>query len=147
MTKTNQKKNQNTKQPLLEEKPTTLSEKPHFLGWLMQTMMLNCGPGPNLIPMNWGVNLQKGGMSFYIIFLMIYFQNYSDAMLTYLFLHGSYGKAFDLNYNALGIFWLLKDMIFPDPTFQSKATVLSFGIMWAFVLGPYLVPAYKLASR
>jgi hypothetical protein len=41
----------------------------------------------------------------------------------------------------------MKDMIFPDPTFRAKATIFSFGIMWVTVLGPYLIPAYKLASR
>lgn len=48
--------------------------------------------------------------------------------------------------NYLGIFWYIKDMIFPDPAFQSKATVMSIGIAWFGVLGPYLVPAYRLAS-
>jgi hypothetical protein len=57
----------------------------------MQWLMFDFGPGPNILPLYLGVNLQKGGMSVYIMFLMVYYQNFSNAMLTYLFLHGSYG--------------------------------------------------------
>ena len=48
---------------------------------------------------------------------------------------------------SIGIFWYLKDSIFPDPSFQKKLTILSATGIWVFVLGPYLVPAYRLASR
>ena len=47
----------------------------------------------------------------------------------------------------VGIFWYLKDSIFPDPSFQKKLPILSASGIWLFVLGPYLVPAYRLASR
>jgi len=86
--------------------------------------------------MNVNINLQKCLMPFYIMGLMLYFSNYSDAMFHYLLLHGSYG-----------IFWYLKDCIFPDPAFQTKVPVMSAGIAWVATLGPYLVPAYRLASR
>lgn len=58
----------------------------------MQWLMYDFGPGPKMVPLSWSVNLQKGGMSLYILFLMMHFQNYSNAMIAYLFLHGSYGK-------------------------------------------------------
>lgn len=74
-------------------------------------------------------------MPVYIIALMMYFNNYSDAMFHYLILHGTYG-----------VFWYLKDCIFPDPAFQQKVTIFSAGIAWVAVMGPYLVPAYRLAS-
>jgi steroid 5-alpha reductase family enzyme len=48
---------------------------------------------------------------------------------------------------SIGIFWYLKDSIFPDPSFQKKLPILSASGIWLFVLGPYLVPAYRLASR
>ena len=57
-------------------------------------------------------------------------------MFHYLLLHGSYG-----------IFWFLKDQIFPDLSFQKKVTLFSAAISWFAVLGPYLVPAYRLATR
>jgi protein-S-isoprenylcysteine O-methyltransferase Ste14 len=84
-------------------------------------------------------------MTFYIIGLMVHFNNYSDAMFHYLLLHGSYGKSIS-NDLILGIFWFLKDTIFPDPAFQSNVTLGSALIAWIATLGPYLVPAYRLAS-
>ena len=44
------------------------------------------------------------------------------------------------------MFWLIKDCIFPDPAFQSRVTVGSVIVAWVAVLGPYLVPVYRLAS-
>lgn len=55
--------------------------------------MFSLPPGPKCIPMNYSVNLQKGGMSLYIVGLMIYFNNFSNAMFYYLILHGSYGNS------------------------------------------------------
>ena len=75
-------------------------------------------------------------MPFYIIGLILYYDNFSDAMFYYLILHGSYG-----------IMWLIKDNIFPDPSFQAKMTIFSAGLTWVGALGHYLVPAYRLASR
>lgn len=46
----------------------------------------------------------------------------------------------------LGVFWFLKDTIFPDPAFQCNVTLGSALIAWVAALGPYLVPAYRLAS-
>lgn len=46
----------------------------------------------------------------------------------------------------VGIFWFLKDTIFPDPAFQVNVTLGSVLIAWVSTLGPYLVPAYRLAS-
>jgi hypothetical protein len=54
--------------------------------------MNDLGPGPKCIPMNVNINMQKGLMTFYILGLMVYFENYSQAMFHYLLLHGSYGK-------------------------------------------------------
>ncbi len=56
-------------------------------------------------------------MAIYIIILMFYYQNFSQAMFTYLLLHGSYGKLVDLVVYVIGIFWIIKDIIFPDPAF------------------------------
>jgi hypothetical protein len=77
-----------------------------WIGKTFDFLMYNFPPGPRLIPINYSVNFQKAGMTLYIIGLMFYYNNFSTAMLYYLYLHGSYG-----------FFWLLKDMIFPDPAF------------------------------
>ena len=76
---------------------------------------------------------------------MLYFNNFSNLMFTYLLMHGSYGKK-SCYLSLLGVFWYLKDNIFPDPSFQSNITFMSAGVIWLGVLGPYLVPAYRLAS-
>eukprot|EP00347_Sterkiella_histriomuscorum_P018461 403345432 len=53
-----------------------------------------------------------------------------------------------INLQKCGAFWVLKDVIFPDPNFQKKATVMSGGlVIWLTVLGHYMVPVYQLASR
>jgi hypothetical protein len=49
--------------------------------------------------------------------------------------------------NLTGIFWYIKDCIFPDPAFQAKVPLMSAGIAWVATLGPYMVPAYRLATR
>ena len=59
---------------------------------LVNNCMLNLGPGPKVIPMNLNINMQKCLMTFYIMGLMIYFKNFSEAMFHYLLLHGSYGN-------------------------------------------------------
>lgn len=43
--------------------------------------------------------------------------------------------------------WYLKDSVFPDPSFQSYLTVISAGLIYLFCLVPYMIPAYRLASR
>jgi hypothetical protein len=66
-------------------------------------------------------------------------------MFTYFLLHGTYGKD-TLHNSTIGIFWLFKDTIFPDASFQRKVTITSAGFAWLLILGPYLIPAYRLAS-
>jgi hypothetical protein len=80
-------------------------------------------PGPAFIPMRYYVNLQKGGMSFYIFGMMVYYDNYSLAAFLYLALHGSYG-----------ILWLIKDFAFPDGAFLRKVKILPAICGWIFVL-------------
>lgn len=64
---------------------------------------------------------------------MHYFDNFSFGAYTYLGLHGTYGLC-----------WLLKDMIFPDPTWNRHITLLSFLGSFAFVLGPYWIAPFLL---
>jgi hypothetical protein len=69
-------------------------------------MLHDIPPGPAFIPMSLMINIQKAGMPIYLCFLIWYFDNYSDVMIMYSVLHGSYG-----------VFWYLKHLIFPDKTF------------------------------
>lgn len=74
-------------------------------------------PGPKVIKFNWSINLQKCMMPFYIVGLMFYYDNFSDAMFYYLILHGSYGNIIKILTLILGVMWYLKDTVFPDPSF------------------------------
>jgi len=119
-------------------------EEEFFMLKFMNYMLYEL-PGPKIIKFNHSINLQKCLMPFYIIFLMLYYNNFSDAMFYYFILHGSYGKT-RKNLSIVGVMWFIKDSIFPDPSFQVKMSPISAGLTWLTVLGPYLVPAYRLAS-
>ena len=65
---------------------------------------------------------------------MIYYDNWSRGAWLYLFLHGSYG-----------ITWVIKDLVFPDVSFQTKVTLFS-GIMTSLLLAMYLLPGFQMIS-
>lgn len=65
------------------------------------------GPGGKIIKQAWYVDLQKGGMPFYLLGLMIYFNNWSLGMWIYFVLYGTYGTL-----------WLAKGFVFPDSSFE-----------------------------
>ena len=73
------------------------AEKEFFLIRFMNYMLYEIPAGPKVIKFNWAVNFQKCLMPFYITGLMIYYNNFSDAMFFYLILHGSYGKFFSFS--------------------------------------------------
>ncbi len=91
--------------------------------------------GPKLLKLSWVVNFQKGATAFWVIFLMMFFENYSTQAWVYLALHGSYGFC-----------WLIKDVVFPDPKWQVKITFGGAFIAIAMVLGPYWIIPYLLIS-
>lgn len=74
-------------------------------------------------------------MLFYLVGLMLYFQNFSDEMCLYTVMHGSYG-----------LLWYLKHVAFPDKTYLQKCTISCAIVCWVTLLGPYMVPGYLLAA-
>ena len=74
-------------------------------------------------------------MPLYLWYLIRKFERYDDYMMLYAIMHGSYGVA-----------WAMKDWAMPDKTFQQKTSLGSAFVAWAFYLGPYMIPAYLLAS-
>lgn len=62
--------------------------------------------GPKLFRFNRVINWNKGSLMVYLLFLMFYFDNFSGRMWMYTAMHGSYG-----------IFWITKDILFPDKGF------------------------------
>ena len=115
-------------------KPSPLVEKlAEFADWAVYELP----PGPPLVPMRVYVNMQKGGMFFFILYLMWYFDNFTTSAYLYLALHGSYG-----------FFWILKDFVFPDPNFGRLVTATSFLMPFPVALIPYsFLPYWMISSR
>ena len=84
--------------------------------------------GPKLIKFNWIINAQKTGTIIVMSFLMYYFQNYSTGAWFYLSLHGTYG-----------LIWFLKDMVFPDKSFQQKLAIIPSILVTIFLLSYWLM--------
>ena len=75
------------------------------------------------------INAFKGATMFWIMFLMYKYGNYCTGMYLYLFLHGSYG-----------IFWILKDIIFPDGRFNKVVSLGSLTTATLFLWLYWLIP-------
>jgi protein-S-isoprenylcysteine O-methyltransferase Ste14 len=93
------------------------------------------GGGPRPWKMSWIVNFQKGGTFLFLGFLMWYYDNFSTAAWIFLALHGTYG-----------LIWLLKDLAFPDASWQARVTVLGGINAFLFVLGLYWAFGWLLIS-
>ncbi|WP_223787100.1 methyltransferase family protein [Marinicella meishanensis] len=102
--------------------------------------------GPKPWKLAWVINFQKAGTLWVVLALMFYFQNHSTVAYVYLALHGGYG-----------LVWLLKDLAFPDASWQRRVTIggglMAFiGVLfWYWVLAWLLIsqpqtPAYPLAE-
>lgn len=102
--------------------------------------------GPKIWKFSWIINFQKAGTFIFFGFLIWYYQNDSIAAWVYLAMHGSYG-----------LVWIIKDLTFPDPSWQKKITfagglVAFFGVLfWYWVIGWLLIsgvaePEYPVAD-
>ena len=116
-----------------------------------QRMMFELGGGPRPLKAAWVINLQKAGCFPFYVFLMWYYADKtpwatSTAAWTYLAMHGSYG-----------LVWLLKDMVFPDPSWQGRCTIpsaiyLAVGLALYWAIGWVLIsgvssPDYPLPDN
>ena len=84
--------------------------------------------GPKIIKFNWIINAQKTGTIFVMFFLMIYYNNFSSGAWLYLSLHGTYG-----------LLWFLKDMVFPDKSFQHYLTIIPSILVSLFLLSYWII--------
>lgn len=91
--------------------------------------------GPRVLKTAWVINVQKGATLAFVGALMVAYGNFSPAAWVYLALHGSYGLC-----------WLLKDLAFPDPSWEKRITFGGAFITVATVLGPYWVFPWLLIS-
>lgn len=79
--------------------------------------------------MRYIINFFKGTTFIWVLFLMQLYQNHSTGMYLYLVLHGSYG-----------MFWVLKDLTFPDPRFQAKCSLGSSILCVLFLTLYWMIP-------
>mgnify|MGYP001813178963 FL=1 len=93
------------------------------------------GGGPRPWKFAWVINFQKCGTFFFLGFLMWYYGNDSTSAWVYLAMQGSYG-----------IIWFIKDMAFPDPSWQKRITIGGGINAFAGVLGWYWVFGWLLIS-
>ncbi len=111
-----------------------------FNDWMSRDL----GGGPRPWKLAWIINFQKGGTVVFLGALMLLYGNTTTAAWIYLALHGSYG-----------IVWLIKDLSFPDPAWQGRATLaggfVAFGAVlawyWAFgwlLIASGVTPDYPL---
>jgi hypothetical protein len=84
----------------------------------------------------WAINLQKGGTVLFVLAMMSLYDCWTTTAWVYLGLHGSYG-----------LIWLLKEAVFPDPGWQKRITLAGALNAWLFVLGPYWIAPWLIASQ
>ena len=82
------------------------------------------------------INLQKGGTLPFVLALMWAYDCWTPTAWVYLGLHGSYG-----------LVWLLKDAIFPDPSWEKKVTIGGAVNAWLFVLGLYWIAPWLVVTQ
>jgi protein-S-isoprenylcysteine O-methyltransferase Ste14 len=93
--------------------------------------------GPRLLKAAWVINAQKGSTLLFVLVLMWKYDVWTSAAWTYAALHGSYGLC-----------WLLKDRLFPDPSWERRVTFGGAFIMWALALGLYwIAPVIVVTQR
>ena len=84
--------------------------------------------GPKIIKFNWIINAQKTGTIFIMFLLMLYYNNFSTGAWLYLSLHGTYG-----------LVWFLKDIVYPDKSFQVYLTAVPALLVSLFLLSYWLM--------
>lgn len=92
--------------------------------------------GPRILRFNWVINFQKGMTLFWVLGLMMFYENFSIQAWVYLALHGSYG-----------LIWVIKDITFPDDKWQTSITFGGGLTAVLTVLGPYWVAPFLLISN
>lgn len=92
--------------------------------------------GPPVVKLAWVIDAQKGATLPYVLALMAHYGNDTPTAWVYAGLHGSYGLC-----------WLLKDLVFPDPSWQRRVPVVGAMAAWALVLGPYWIAPWLIVSR
>ncbi len=91
--------------------------------------------GPRPWKLAWIVNFQKAGTFVFLLALIGYYGNTSTEVWIYTALQGSYG-----------VVWILKDLSFPDASWQKRVTIGGGINAFVGVLGWYWVFGWLLVS-
>ena len=97
-------------------------------------VVTDAGGGPRPWTIAWVIDFQKIGTFPFLGFLIAFYHNTSAAAWIYLAMHGTYG-----------LVWIVKDLAFPDPSWQKRITILGglnvfFSVLiWYWVFGWLLI--------
>ncbi|MDR3634466.1 MAG: DUF1295 domain-containing protein [Isosphaeraceae bacterium] len=111
------------------------------LGRYTQWAIADIGGGPRPWKLAWVIDFQKTGTFPFLGLLIAWYHNTSTAAWIYLAMHGSYG-----------LVWMIKDLAFPDPSWQRRITILAglnvfFGVLaWYWVFGWLLISGAARSS-
>ncbi len=116
--------------------PTWVQKMRALTSWITYDF----GGGPRLLKAAWVINFQKSGTFVFLGLLMFYYADKTPAATStaawiYLALHGAYG-----------VVWIIKDIAFPDPSWQTRTTIGGGINMFLFVLGWYWAFGWLLIS-
>jgi len=116
--------------PDLKSEQHTADKFSEWLYWLTFSLP----PNIKTLRLKYYANFQKSTMTFYMLFLMWYFNNYSLGCWVYTALHGSYG-----------FLWNLKTMAFPDKSHEDRVSIGSLPMLFTALTGYWYIP-YMMAS-
>jgi protein-S-isoprenylcysteine O-methyltransferase Ste14 len=91
--------------------------------------------GPRPWKFAWVINFQKAGSFAFFGWLLWTYGNTSTAAWIYVAMHGAYG-----------LVWIVKDLAFPDPSWQQRVTFGGGINAFLTVLGPYWLIGWLLIS-
>lgn len=91
--------------------------------------------GPRALKLAWAINAQKLGSFPFVLCLMWWYGDWSLVAWVYLALYGSYG-----------VCWFLKDLAFPDASWQRRVTWGGGAAAFLLGLAPYWILPWLLVS-
>lgn len=119
-------------EPTSPQAVAPLIRRMHALSHWISTDFLG---GPRPWKLAWVVNFQKAGTFVFLGLLMVIYNNTTTVAWVYLALHGSYG-----------LVWIIKDLAFPDATWQKRVTIGGGIMAFVSVLGWYWVFGWLLIA-
>ena len=105
-------------------------------GSVIHHLMNDFGGGRRRFKLAWGINFQKLTTIPLLIFFILKYHNFSAGAWIYTAMQSSYG-----------LVWIIKDLTFPDPSFQKPVTIGAVMATLITVLGWYWVFGWLLISR